>query len=189
MNKTILSLSAMALSAVAATPAMAGSVTAEVRFADVRGGRAPDSTEYRIEYAAPLNSFLNYGAELQTKQAANEGALGSKISAKIGPRLPDVLGFKTEAYGEIGENLNQGANFVFWGGGVKAKRSLYGPVSVSAGYRHRESFERTARLTENRLDAGLALDIGAGNSVGAKYYRTTGTTRSDAIGLNVTHSF
>lgn len=189
MNKTILSLSALALSAIAATPAMAGSITAEVRFADVRGGQAPDSTEYKVEYAAPLNSFLNYGAELQVKQRNNEGALDSKVSAKIGPRLPDVLGFHTEAYGELGQNLKQGANFVFWGGGVKTKRTLYGPVALTAGYRHREAFEGTARLTENRLDAGLALDIGAGNAVGAKYYRTTGTTRADAIGLNVTHSF
>ena len=105
MNKTILSLSALALSAVAATPALAGSITAEVRFADVRGGRAPDSTEYRVEYAAPLNSFLNYGAELQVKQGAGEGALDSKVSAKLGPKLPDVLGFHSEAYGEIGEKM------------------------------------------------------------------------------------
>lgn len=189
MNKTILSLSALALSAIAASPALAGTVTAEVRFADVRGGRAPDSTEYKVEYAAPLNSFLNYGAELQVKQGANEGALDSKVSAKLGPKLPDFLGFHSEAYGEIGENLKQGANFVFWGGGVKAKRTVYGPVALTAGYRHREAFERTARLTENRLDAGLALDVGSGNSVGAKYYRTTGTLRYDAIALNVNHSF
>lgn len=189
MNKTILSLSAMALTAVAATPAMAGSIMAEVRFADVRGGQAPNSTEYKVEYAAPLNSFLNYGAELQVKQGNNEGPLSSKVSAKIGPRLPTVLGIKTEAYGEFGQNLKQDANYLFWGAGVKAKRKVYGPVSLSAGYRHREAFEGTARLTENRLDAGLALDIGSGNTIGAKYYRTTGTTRSDAIGINVTHSF
>lgn len=189
MNKTILSLSAMALSVVTATPAMAGSIMAEIRFADVRGGQAPNSTEYKVEYAAPLNSFLNYGAELQVKQADGEGPLTSKVSAKLGPRLPDVLGFSTQAYGEIGQNLKQGANFTFWGGGVKAKRKLYGPVALVAGYRHREAFEGTARLTENRLDAGLALDIGAGNTVGARYYRTTGTTRADAVGVNVTHSF
>lgn len=188
MNKTILSLSAVALAAVA-TPAMAGSVTAEVRFADVRGGQAPDSTEYKVEYAAPLNSFLNYGAELQVKQRNNEGALDSKVSARVGPRLPDVLGFHTEAYGEFGQNLKQGANFVFWGAGAKAKRTVYGPVSLTAGYRHREAFEGTSRLSENRLDAGLALDVSAGNTIGAKYYRTTGSSRSDAIGVNVTHSF
>ena len=179
---------ALASSAVATT-AHAESITAEVRFADVRGGQAPDSTEYKVEYSAPLNSFLNYGAELQVKQANGEGALGSKVSAKVGPRLPTILGFKSEAYGEVGQNLTQGANFVFWGAGVKTKHTLYGPVAVTAGYRHREAFEGTERLTENRLDAGLALDIGAGNSVGAKYYRTTGTNRSDAIGVNVTHTF
>lgn len=175
--------------AMTASAAHAGTITGEVRFADVRNGNKPDSTEYKVEYTAPLNSFLTYGAELQVKQASGEGPLNSKVSARVGPRLPTILGFDSQAYGEVGQNLKQGANFVFWGGGVKTKRALVGPVSLTAGYRHREAFEGTERLTENRLDAGLALDIGSGNSVGAKYYRTTGTTRSDAIGLNVTHSF
>ena len=187
MKNTLIALAMVG--AMTATAAHAGTITGEVRFADVRGGQAPDSTEYKVEYTAPLNSLLNYGAELQVKQANGEGALDSKVSARVGPRLPDLLGFHSEAYGEVGQNLKQGANFVFWGAGAKTKRTLYGPVAVTAGYRHREAFEGTERLTENRLDAGLALDIGSGNSVGAKYYRTTGTSRSDAIGVNVSHTF
>jgi hypothetical protein len=189
MNKTILSLSAMALSAIVASPAMAGTLSAEVRFGDVRGGQAPDSTEYKVEYTAPLNSFLNYGVELATKQGDDEGPVGSKVSARVGPRLPTVLGFRTEAYGEIGENLRENNNFEFWGAGVKTRHQLYGPVSLSVGYRHREAFQATERMTENRLDAGLAFDIGSGNSVGAKYYRTTGTSRHDAVGVVLSHSF
>lgn len=180
---------AAALAALTATPALAGSINAEARFGDVRGGRAPDSTEYKVDYAAPLNSFLNYGAELTVKQGSNEGPLSSKVAARVGPRLPTVLGFKSEAYGEIGQNLKQGDNFVFWGAGAKTSHKLYGPVSLTAGYRHREAFQAIGRLTENRLDAGLGLAISEGNTVGVKYYRTTGSVRSDAIGVGVTHSF
>lgn len=188
MKKTILSLTAVTLAAVA-TPALAGNITAEVRFADVRGGRAPDSTEYRVEYAAPLNSLLNYGAEIQVKQPANAGPVNSLISAKVGPNLPDVLGFHTAAYGEFGQSLKQGDTYLFWGAAAKASHQLYGPVSVNVGYRHREAFQTIRRMTENRLNGGLALDIGSGNTVGVNYYRTRGTTRADAIGVALNHTF
>lgn len=172
-----------------ATPALAGTIQAEARFGDVRGGSKPDSTEYRVEYAAPLNGGINYGAEVQVKQKNGAGDLTAKISAKVGPRLPDVLGFKSQAYGEIGQSLTRGDDYLFWGAGVKTSHVVSGPLTVNAGYRHRESFNATGRLTENRLNGGLGLDIGSGNVVGVNYYRTTGTTREDAIGVGVTHSF
>lgn len=187
LKNTLMAVSAATL--FISSPAFADSITAEVRFSDVRGGNKPDSTEYKVEYSSKLNSFLNYGAELQVKQGNNEGALGSKVTGKLGPRLPTILGFHSEAYGEVGQNLKQGDNFMFWGAGAKTKHQLYGPLSVSLGYRHREAFEGTSRLTENRLDGGFGLDIGSGNTVGVKYYRTTGTARTDAIGVSMNHSF
>lgn len=186
--KTFVALAALAAAA-SATPALAGTLQGEVRFGDVRGGRAPDSTEYRVQWDAPLNSFLNYGAELQVKQGNNEGALGSKISAKVGPALPEIFGFHPVAYGELGRNLAQNNNFEFWGAGAKVSRQVYGPVSVNVGYRHREGFTAVNGLNENRINGGFALDMGAGNAVGVSYYRTTGTTRGDQIGVGLTHSF
>ena len=187
MKKTIFALTAAAV-AVVSTPAVAGTIAAEARFADVRKG-ATDSTEYVVQYNAPLASLLNYGVELQVKQADNAGALDSKVSAKVGPALPAIFGFKTVAYAEVGQALKQGDNYVFWGAGTKLSRTVYGPVSATVGYRHREAFETTGRLTEDRLEGGLGYAIGAGNAVGVKYYRTTGTTRSDAVAVAVTHSF
>lgn len=183
-------MAAAAVSALVATPALAGTLQGEVRFGDVRGGRAPDSTEYRAQWDAPLNSFLNYGVELQVKQGNNEGPLGSKVSAKLGPALPEVLGFHPTAYGEFGRSLSQGDNYEFWGAGVKVSRQVVGPVSVNVGYRHREGFGSASnRMAENRLNGGLAYDIGSGNSVGVSYYRTTGSTRTDQVGVGLTHSF
>ena len=189
--KKLIAIAALATAAIA-TPALAGTVTGEVRLGDVRGGKA-DSTEYRVEAWDSLYG-VKVGAELQAKQGANSGAVKGLISAKAGLEGPAIAGVHSLAYAEVGHALTQkvgaaGGNHEFWGLGVKLKRDLIGPVALTAGYRHREAFEGTARLTENRLDAGLALDIGAGNTVGAKYYRTTGTTRADAVGLNVTHSF
>lgn len=187
MKKTILTLTAVTLAA-AATPAVAGTITAEVRLADVRGGQAPDSTEYRVEYFAPANSLINYGAELQVKQRNNAGAVDSKVSVKAGPAIPDVFGFHTVAYAELGKQLKTGNNGEFWGAAVKASRPVIGPVSVNVGYRHREGFGSLA-LNENRLNGGVSLALNDANSLGVTYYRTTGTTRSDAIGVGLNHKF
>lgn len=187
LKNSLMAISALTL--FVSSPAFADSISAEVRFSDIRDGNKPDATEYKVDYAAKLNSLFNYGAELTVKQGANEGAITSRVAARVGPRLPDVLGFHSEAYGEIGNNLKQSANFVFWGAGAKTKRQLYGPVSVLVGYRHREAFEGTSRLTENRIDGGLGFDAGSGNSIAVKYYRTTGTTRADAIGVSMNHNF
>lgn len=186
MKNTMIVLAAVA--AAVATPAMAGTINAEVRFADVRGG-APDSTEYKVDYSAPLTNLLNYGAEITVKQKENAGSLTSKVAARVGPNLPVVLGFKTQAYGEFGEALTAGDDYVFWGAGVKTSHKLYGPVSINGGYRHRSAFDATHRLNEERLNAGLGANIGHGNAVGVNYYRTTGTTRADAIGVGLTHTF
>ena len=190
MKKTILTLSAVAMAAIA-VPASAGTLQGEVRFGDVRGGTAPDNTEYDVQYWAPAASFANYGLEVQVKQKSATGALDSKVSAKLGPKLPDVLGFHTAAYGEFGRQLLAGRNGEFWGAGVKVGRQVYGPVSVNVGYRHREGFKSGILLNEERLNGGLAVDIGAGNALGVQYYRTTGAgaTRNDQIGVGVTHTF
>lgn len=186
MKKTILTLTAVTLAG--ATPAVAGNITAEVRLGDVRSGQAPDSTEYRVEYFAPAGSLLNYGAELQVKQGNNEGSVDSKVSVKVGPAMPDVLGIHTVAYTELGKQLSTGDNGEFWGAAVKASRPIVGPVSVNVGYRHREGFKGLA-LNENRLSGGVSLSVNDANSLGVTYYRTTGTTRADAIGLGLNHKF
>ena len=189
MKKTILALAAVAAT-VAATPALAGTLQGEVRFGDVRGGNAPDNTEYRVQWDAPVGGVALYGVELQVKQGNNAGALNSKVSAKLGPALPDVLGFHTAAYGEFGRNLQQSANYEFWGAGAKVSRNVYGPVSLNVGFRHREGFGSHSRtLVENRLNGGIGVDVGSGNTLGVNYYRTTGSTRNDQIGVGVTHAF
>lgn len=180
---------AAGICAVTAVPAYAGTLQGEVRFGDVRGGK-PDATEYRVQWDAPAGKVLNYGVELQVKQGNNEGPLNSKVSVKLGPQISPIGGFKPTVYGEIGQSLSQGDNFQFWGAGVKVSRNVYGPVSINVGYRHRGGFgEASGRMNENRLNGGFSLDVGSGNALGVSYYRTTGTSRSDQIGVSVTHTF
>lgn len=178
-----------ALASAVATPALAGTLTGEARFGDVRNGHA-DSTEYKVEYwDSVLGDTLKLGAELQAKQAGNEGEVKSAVSVKAGLSGPSALGITTLAYGEVGQAQRVGDNAEFWGLGIKGSRNLVGPVSVNAGYRHRQGFEGTDGLNEERLHAGLGLALTDHTSVGATYYRTRGTTDSDAVGVSVTRKF
>ena len=183
--KKLIAIAALATAAVA-SPAFAGSLTGEVRLSDVNGNA--NATEYRVEYWNSLGA-LNVGAELQTKQGENAGALGSKVSLKAGPALPSVAGLHLAAYGEVGKNLAAGHNFEFWGAAVKARKDLIGPLSLTAGYRHRQGFEGANGLNEERLHAGLGYAVTDKLALGATYYRTRGTGAADAIGLGVTTKF
>jgi len=188
MKKTLFVLTAAALGAIS-VPASAGTITTEVRLGDISAGQRPDLTEYVVNYDAPLNKLLNYGSEILVKQDQGAGALKAQISARVGPRLPTVLGFESQAYAEVGQTLTHGDDYGFWGAGVKTDHAVYGPVSVSAGYRHRAAFDGISRLNENRLSGGLLLAVGSGNNFGVNYYRTTGTERADAIGIAFDHRF
>lgn len=186
--KKLIAIAALATAAIA-TPALADTLTGEVRLGDVRGGARADSTEVKAEYWTSAYG-LQLGAELQGKQAANAGAVDAKFSVKAGLAAPEVFGVHTLAYGEIGQAFKAGpAEGQFWGAGVKASRDLIGPVSVNAGYRHREGFAANDALNEERLHAGLGLAVTDKTALGATYYRTRGTTNSDAVGLSLTRKF
>ena len=186
--KKFIALVALA-SATVAAPAYAGTLSGEVRFGGVANGQV-DSTEYKVEYwDSVLGDTLKLGTELQAKQAGNEGEVKSAVSVKAGLNGPAALGITTLAYGEVGQAQRVGDNAEFWGLGIKGSRQLIGPVSVNAGYRHRQGFEGTDGINEERLNAGLGLALTENTSVGATYYRTRGTTDSDAVGVSVTRKF
>lgn len=185
MFKTLLTASAaLAVS----TPAFAApTLMGEVRVGDVRKNHS-DSTEYKVEFSDSVLNSLNYGFELQTKQDENAGTVKSKVSFKAGPALPDFYGIHTVAYGEIGTALGRADNYEFWGAGAKASYNLGGPVSVSVGYRHREGISHGS-FNEERLNGGFSIAATENYTLGAQYYRTRGTTDSDAVGLSVTRKF
>jgi hypothetical protein len=168
------------------TAASAADVKLEARFADPRDGRA-DSTEYKVDYSDSFGKLV-YGVELQTKQAENEGAVKSAVSAKVGTKVDAPLGFTLTPRAELGHAIREGGNFEFWGAEVKATRAVYGPVSAEVGYRHREGFD-AGTMNEERVHAGLELGLTKKQAVGSTYYRTRGTTDSDAVAVYYKVSF
>ena len=187
MKNTLFVLSAAAL--LTASAATAGTLQGEVRFGDVTNSARTGSTEYKADYSAALNPTFNYGIEMSTKQKEDQGSVDSKLAARIGVAGPTLFDVKTQAYVEGGTAIKQNADATFWGAGAKASRKLFGPVTGSVGYRHRESFAQNDGIKEDRINAGVTVDIGNGNAVGAQYYRTSGTSESAAVGLQISHKF
>ncbi len=181
MYKTILAAPAALL--LTASPVFAGpSLNTEIRFADIRESRQ-DSTEYKLEFGDTAFGNMNYGFEVVTKQADGAGRVNTRLSAKVGTTWN-----KVSVYSELGESLNDGNNFTFWGVGAKTSVPLYKNVSVVVGYRHREGFD-TVNMNQERLNGGISVALDKNYSVAAQYYRTRGTTDTDAVGLGITRKF
>ena len=192
MKKLLLALTVV--SAAIAVPASAGTLEGEVRFGGV-ANKQTNSTEYRVQYNDALyNGLVQYGLELQTVQPENEGPVGTLLSGKLGTALPGVFGLSSAAFAEVGQSLNKkvsptvGGNFEFWGAGVNAAYPLGDALTLKAGYRHRESFNGN-RMKEDRLHSGIEWNITEKTAIGATYYRTTGSLRTDEVGVGITHSF
>jgi hypothetical protein len=189
MKKLITAAALLIVSAATASPAIAGTLTAELRFADPRGGTHSDSTEYKLDYADTLTKYDLVGAEFTSKQAAGQGSVSSKLVGRVGPNIPSVLGVKVTPYAELGYTIKQGNDATLYGLGVKASRDVYGPVSLSVGYRHREGFKFADGIREDRFNGGLNYAVTKATSVGVQYYHTYGTTNADQIGVALAHKF
>lgn len=184
MRMNVLALAAVAV--MASTSAFAGSVSGEYRMIDNATGSNAD--EFKLEYADTLARLVNFGGEISTKQTEHQGSVGSKLSAKVGPALPSILGFKPAVYVEAGRSLSEGNDYNFYGVGGKISRTVYGPVDANVGYRYRKAVDADD-LVENRVNVGLSAKVADELTVGTNYYVTRGTSESEAVGLSLTRNF
>jgi opacity protein-like surface antigen len=199
-----------ALLALIASPAVAATVTAELR-AGADGGKSP--LEYKLDYQAPFFQVfpnLNYGVELTTKQQPNNGTVASKAVARVGVDLPTVLGFNVGGNVQLGRNLEaatssvvanktviKGGDYNLYGAEVNVSRALVAGITGDVGYRFRNGIEsKGLDNQETRLNAGLSYEILPSYKIGVEYYRysrainpATGTKLFSQVALKLGHSF
>ena len=199
-----------ALLALIASPAVAATVTAELR-AGADGGKSP--LEYKLDYQAPFFQVfpnLNYGVELTTKQQPNNGTVASKPVARVGVDLPTVLGFNVGGNVQLGRNLEvatssvvankaviKGGDYNLYGAEVNVSRALVAGITGDVGYRYRNGIEsKGLDNQETRLNAGLSYEILPSYKIGVEYYRysrainpATGTKLFSQVALKLGHSF
>lgn len=199
-----------ALLALIASPAVAATVTAELR-AGADGGKSP--LEYKLDYQAPFFQVfpnLNYGVELATRQQPNNGTVASKAVARVGVDLPTVLGFNVGGNVQLGRNLEaatssvvankaviKGGDYNLYGAEVNVSRALVAGITGDVGYRYRNGIEsKGLDNQETRLNAGLSYEILPSYKIGVEYYRysrainpATGTKLFSQVALKLGHSF
>lgn len=199
-----------ALLALIASPAVAATVTAELR-AGADGGKSP--LEYKLDYQAPFFQVfpnLNYGVELTTKQQPNNGTVASRAVARVGVDLPTVLGFNVGGNVQLGRNLEaatssvvankaviKGGDYNLYGAEVNVSRALVAGITGDVGYRYRNGIEsKGLDNQETRLNAGLSYEILPSYKIGVEYYRysrainpATGTKLFSQVALKLGHSF
>jgi opacity protein-like surface antigen len=199
-----------ALLALIASPAVAATVTAELR-AGADGGKSP--LEYKLDYQAPFFQVfpnLNYGVELTTKQQPNNGTVASRAVARVGVDLPTVLGFNVGGNVQLGRNLEaatssvvankaviKGGDYNLYGAEVNVSRALVAGITGDVGYRFRNGIEsKGLDNQETRLNAGLSYEILPSYKIGVEYYRysrainpATGTKLFSQVALKLGHSF
>ena len=199
-----------ALLALIASPAVAATVTAELR-AGADGGKSP--LEYKLDYQAPFFKVfpnLNYGVELATKQQPNNGTVASYAVGRVGVDLPTVLGFNVGGNVQLGRNLEaatssvvanktviKGGDYNLYGAEVNVSRALVAGITGDVGYRYRNGIEsKGLDNQETRLNAGLSYEILPSYKIGVEYYRysrainpATGTKLFSQVALKLGHSF
>ena len=199
-----------ALLALIASPAVAATVTAELR-AGADGGKSP--LEYKLDYQAPFFQVfpnLNYGVELTTKQQPNNGTVASYAVGRVGVDLPTVLGFNVGGNVQLGRNLEaatssvvankaviKGGDYNLYGAEVNVSRALVAGITGDVGYRFRNGIEsKGLDNQETRLNAGLSYEILPSYKIGVEYYRysrainpATGTKLFSQVALKLGHSF
>jgi len=199
-----------ALLALIASPAVAATVTAELR-AGADGGKSP--LEYKLDYQAPFFKVfpnLNYGVELATRQQPNNGTVASYAVGRVGVDLPTVLGFNVGGNVQLGRNLEaatssvvanktviKGGDYNLYGAEVNVSRALVAGITGDVGYRYRNGIEsKGLDNQETRLNAGLSYEILPSYKIGVEYYRysrainpATGTKLFSQVALKLGHSF
>lgn len=186
MKRTIFAGAVLALS-LAAAPAFAGTLKVEAR--DVTNQGTPGgAAELKLDYTAPLVGRFDYSVEVAAKQADNEGALRNTVVGRVQTDFKAPLGFTVTPRVELGSSFGRGNNFALWGVEVTAKRTIYGPVSLNLGVRHREGFD-ASNLNDNRTAVGLEYALGADRALGLTFYNTNGLVDSSAVGVSYKTKF
>lgn len=161
--------------------AHAGSLESQLVFADT--GSRPDSNEAIVRYTDALPvAGLSYNLGVEAKQPENAGNVKATVSGGVGFDVKAPAGFVISPQAELGSRFQRGNNFEFWGAGVTATRQIVGPLSAEVGFRYRKGFD-VKDMDETRTTVGVSYKVNDRYTVGANLNRSTGTDRSDSVGV------
>jgi hypothetical protein len=188
MKNTFFMVASASIVLAAAPSAFAGTLKLEALDYTNQGATGGGSSEFSLNYTAPLAGRFDYGVETTVNQNDNEGAVRSTFAAGVQSTVQAPFEFEITPRVELGGTFSAGNNFGFWGVETTATRNVYGPVSLTLGARYRQGFD-TADLDETRYEVGLTYALNDKSALGLTYYNKNGITDSTAVGVSFNTKF
>ena len=182
----------------AAALVVAGAASAASITVEGVGGIGPNRTVNNESLNAPAwESFgpVNLGTEVEAIKYSDVPSTNVNVSLKAGMAFNKLLvvslptGLSVYGVGELGENFNGGSGTNFYGLEAGARYRVMKPVTLNVSYRYRDGFNSTVFSRQQRLGAGLSLDIAKNYTVGANYYREFDRNHGDEVGVSITRRF
>lgn len=173
-----------ALSLLATAKAFAGNVGAEVRWADSTNEQA---FSFADDFKSPVGA-VRLGLEVETINEKTEGATVNTFTGNVG--MPVAVGkLSVEPFVQAGAaTVSFGDDIYLVGGGLKAELPVWGPFSVGAEYRYRESV-RGPELEDQRATGFVRANLDANWSVKAVFHNHFGDWNDKQWGVGLSYRF
>lgn len=151
-------LTALLVTTLLSTGAMAAGVTTELQLSD-----GPGADGLKVEYNDDIGRF-NYAVELSgTDTNPTAGLVAGKLGVPV-----EIAKLKLLPRVEYGYRRTGPFTDTLWGVELKAEYPLVDRLSAVGSYRYRDSF-RTAGVVTERVEGGFKFDITEKHAVGATY--------------------
>lgn len=181
--KKLIAIGAM----IAATSAMADSVTTEYQRVNVLGTGA-DQSLFLLGYKHDFNT--NLAGDISISNTITEGTntVGARFEAGVTPayKLGPVTAYTRVA---VGEKTSSGAQFTYYSVEPGVTIPLTGALSAKVGYRWRSAVDTANGDQTHTQRVGLSYALSKVDTIGIRYDRMRGDFTQNSTAVNYTRSF
>lgn len=172
---------------VAATSAMADSVTAEYQAVDVKGGA--EQGLFLVGYKHEINKTFAVDASMSNTITEGTNAVGARYEAGVTGTYDLVGPVKFYTRGAIGEKTASGAQFTYYVIEPGVQFPIAGALSGKVGWRWRSATDTARGDQTHTTRVGLNYALTKVDSIGVRYDRMRGDADQNAVAVNYTRSF
>jgi hypothetical protein len=172
---------------VAATSAMADSVTAEYQAVDVKGGA--EQNLFLLGYKRDITK--TFAADVSMSNTVTEGTntVGARYEAGVTGTYDLVGPVKFYTRAALGEKTASGSQFTYYVIEPGVQVPLTGSLTAKLGWRYRSAVDSANGDQTHTTRVGVAYALSKTDSIGVRYDRMRGDAEQNSVAVNYTRSF